>query len=361
MIALALGITALSNSVRLERLWSAPMSKAVAVSRRRKWQDRLIPFMEPGHSGVYTIDPSARAVRFLDTGQFKQFREERDVDSGVGLVSVEEASGYFATFDLASGKKLSAIAVGSGGRRVGYVLFVDLGASGLSAYDVRTGKSAPTVKQASSRFVDPIWDGRRLQLYRISSTERPSWGVFDLVKFNPGSSKPVRSAALSDMPSFDNIVGNPETGSFAIIERDGSGRFEGLTGVFTRDLKRLPLDNKIQWVSDIGPMGILAENGARKPNGEWQFTNVLCLNQNGHREWSAKCNTDSQQSAPRWIGKNVLANGVVLDGTTGRRLGTFPNWSREGESGIIAWNGDTFYRLEKHRIVAAYKIITTGG
>jgi hypothetical protein len=274
--------------------------------------------------------------------------------SGIGNTGNELFT--ITTYDLATRKKLSSIRIHRACNLIG-ATFEDEWHSGgpdeIVHYDALTGQRRVGLPlQYLDRFVTPVWDGNRCRLYAISSQPRPA-GYDDryLVRFNAGSNIPVGKAHLAQGYN-PAVVGNPDSGVFAMLDGDGSGRFTWLSGVFRPDLTRVPV--KVDWVSDVTSRGILGELGKRDGLGNWTFREMQCLSPvTGKLMWVAK-NPKKGFNNARWIGRNVDANGEVFDGGSGRSVGLLD--LPKGKD--LNWHDDVVIRAEGSptRRIAAYRV-----
>lgn len=314
---------------------------------------------------VFILDTKSRSLSLLmRNGWFSS----EDIDSGRGFLTVQQgldltpdprAPRSRFTYDLASGKLLSSIRTRPG-HRVGGIFVEDGGWPANSTpvwYDVVTGRQRYDIPEPyRERVVDPIWNGPTDTLTRVSRARRgePTDEFKDLVEFRGTNASPSHWAPLSHQILVSRIVGNPEEGAFAIMEADGSGRWTALSGVFSRTLKRF--HTRLQWVTDVGPRGILGERGHQDGLGNWHLSRVLCLRQDsGKVIWSAPYEMDSWTDSPRWVGNNVLAGRSLLDGRTGRQIGKLTP-PRSGHD--LGWINDLFVRTDNNsaRRIVAYKI-----
>jgi hypothetical protein len=139
-----------------------------------------------------------------------------------------------------------------------------------------------------------------------------------LIEFEPGTWNRLRSVRAID----GAIVGNPDTGPFALQWISPWQGASGATMFYEKDLS--PLPGGFGWVSDIAAWGALASNAA---NPDLDTTNnheavgILRFDPKTSKvSWFRK---DLQPPA-RWIGRDVLVphgkDWLVLNGMTGQTL-----------------------------------------
>ncbi|HTQ10021.1 MAG TPA: hypothetical protein VMI31_08130 [Fimbriimonadaceae bacterium] len=371
--ALAAAFAALPRVASVE-LWSIPFGgrSGYAYGSRSTPVGKKVAFIWPAQKGdgawTYVIDTRAHTVDLFAKGAFMNGTWwDPGSDCNRGLVTIgSDQSGIgntgnelftATTYDLESGRKLSAVRLHRACTLVGTILsdaWADL-SGGVVEYDDRTGQRRVDLPSVYlGRFVRPVWDGPACRLYTISPEERnqPEWGDRYLMRFTPGSLKPSGKAHLTPVSNWPRVVGDPDTGDFAIIDADGSDTALFLSGVFRRDLTRVPV--QFDWVSDVSPRGVLGERGTRLGK-DLTLKQIICLDpRSGRQLWVAKCSTDTGPDSARWIGGNVLVKGEVLDGRNGRFMGKLELPAGQ----TIEWNGNVVLRVEgktQLRIVA-YRI-----
>ncbi|MFI5385527.1 MAG: hypothetical protein ACHQ50_05335 [Fimbriimonadales bacterium] len=373
LCTLALAVATRPRVVPVE-LWSIPFNgpRGDVYGTQATPDGKKVAFTWPapngGQSWTYVVDTHAHAVQLFARGAFingNRASEGQDCLSGLVTIASDEspeANGgtlfTATTYDLATDRKLSTVRVHNASTLVGRILTDDwvLGQEGIQEYDVRTGqKRADLPESYLARRVRPVWDSPASRLYMVSPQERyqSDFGNRYLVRFNAGSVTPSAKAYLTDS-FYPWVVGNPDTGDFAILgNRDATERFPFLLGLFRADLTRLPI--KLDWVSDVSSRGVLGERGTRDPRGRWNLSQLVCVEpMKGSVLWKAKTSTDGWTGAPRWIGQNVLANDNILDGRNGRFLGKLNlpfgralNWH---DNVVVRMEGKTTHRIVAYRV-----------
>lgn len=193
-----------------------------------------------------------------------------------------------------------------------------------------------------------IWDGKR-KLALIGQNNMPN-DKKDVVEILPGWKKGKRSWLSDYAFGFNKIIGNPDTGTFAIYEE--SSRTEVCTGVFTKDLRRLMSGNLV--VTDIGPGGVLAcRTKSNYQLGEFQSSGkAFCMDCNtGKIKWFGP-----NLSSGFWMGDYVISGqNKILDGKTGYVVGNVPKHP-SGFKREYGHDRDMFSAVTKNDKLAVYQL-----
>ena len=293
---------------------------------------------------VFWFDPLRRKVVPMGEGSFG----EPQIDCDLGLATVQRYNPTTKTetgetYSLSTGKLLSTVT--GRPKRVGrFVMTRD------SKFDLDTWTDAVTGKV--------LWQGEAV--YRGPMTERPPprspiwitpkrWLLIngkggqlasdkkDVVDVQPGTWKELQRSYLSDHAMwFDGIIGDPESGTFAVFE--ATSRSSHSTGIFRSDLTRVP--GRFLNVTDITQYGILDREGKPMMNGDIDFDTIVCADATtGKVKWRA-----SSKEPGRWVGSNVLTGDRLLNGKTGRLLGKLklPRLLAVGRDGtFVGIDGET--------------------
>lgn len=274
-----------------------------------------------GKSRIFWFDPRQRKVVPMGEGSFGELQ----IDCSLGLATVQRyepatKTETGETFDLATGQRLSTVM--NRPKRVGRLVITRDVSQNVTTYsDAVTGKvlwqedtwNRGTVKLKAPLGV-PIWVTSKRWLFIIGEDGQPHNDKKGVVDVEPDTRKELKRTHLSDFAmGFAGIVGNPETGSFAVFEASNRGRY--CTGVFRSDLTRVPV--QFLDVSDITEHGILGREGSVTMTGDPDLNTLVCADAvTGKVMWKS-----SIKELGVWVGRNVLVGDVLLDGKTGKNLG----------------------------------------
>lgn len=306
---------------------------------------------------VFWLDAKKQAVRRLSAGTFTIPHH----DCNQCLVSILEYDHwaneeYTKVYDLRTGSFLNSVP----GRayRVGSLLVRwDEEGSTQSYFDSRTGKRVWQGNMYDDRnkafpppVGTPVWITPTRGIFLIDRSDKSNPSAKDIVDVDVGTWKQAKKSWLSDFSmAFDKLVGNPEVGTFAIYEK--TNRSTQVTGIFRRDLQRLPLD--LLSVSDIGPKGVLGLAGENNESGYPQYKGIVCADAStGRIRWV------SPLKAPaRWAGEYAVTGTKVLNAGSGAIIGQFEY--PKGRK-VFLESGDLVFCVtqnEKPRI-EAYRLIS---
>lgn len=373
MIALLLVIARQSGPVHLRPLWSAPLahSGSLGYNIHVLFDGKAIAFELPQDArgiGTYILNTVKCVVTFRPNERIA----EDDSDCGASFVTfLRPYDGDLPglpgrriadTYDK-NWNKLSSLVAVEGDYRVGRV-FVSQAhmQTGFSVThtshpqvfrDPMTGEprhDMPPDREGNPHV--PVWDSGRKRLL-VVPTGKELTESRELGEFRTGEKTASRKASFdSPLSGFRfNIVGNPEGGDFALISR--SAQSLSLAGIYSESLQRIKLP--VNYVTDIGPKGILGEIGIRDSRGTLAFQRLDCFRPTSHALlWSIPCRGSTSEPGPRWAGSYVVTMNEVLDGANGQTIGKLP-LSNDGKT--IGWVGDVLYRIENSsQQIVAYQL-----
>lgn len=321
----AISVLAVLAAPRVEVQLRIPLPADAAqqwVSERDvRYDPRSGAVMWVSRQMVFRFDPRQRKVVPMGGGHFGELQ----VDCGLGLATVlrrnpDTNALTGETYDLAAGKHLST--VDGWPKRVGRLVITRDTTNNLTTYtDAVTGETLwqedlwqrdKINKRAP--FGDPIWATPKRWLFIIGEEGRHPNDKKGVVDVALRKLQELKRVHLSNYAmQFDGIVGNPETGPFAVFEASNRGRY--CTGIFRSDLTRVP--GKYFYVTDISKHGILSLDGKSDDYGNSNFTGMICADpQTGKVKWRS-----ANKSPGKWVGGNVLVFDRLLDGKTGKSLG----------------------------------------
>lgn len=268
--------------------------------------------------GVYLLKMSSKKVVKISSGNIAYDQ----ADCGQGLVSVYTTENNnkihkTITFRMADGVKVGG--TNDHYRRRGRLFQTPSGIIDLNGKMVHPIPNKPG-KSPRESFGFLIWDGKR----RLTIIGRPRSESKDVVALNANWSR-GKSVWLSDYAfGFDALVGNPDKGTFAVFE--SSNRTRQVTGIYTKDLKRLAGDKPLD-VTDIGPNGIVATRlKFDERRNDYVSDGTICMDSaTGQVKWTGRY-------GGRWWGQYILSSDMnvedakpvirVVNGKDGRLLHT---------------------------------------
>jgi hypothetical protein len=270
---------------------------------------------------IFRFDPRQRRVLPMGEGSF----DEPQIDCELGLATVHRYNpktkkSLGETYDLATGKNLSTVM----GRptRVGRLVMTTDSKPDRKIYtDAVTGEAlwqearwGQGNEALRAPVGVPIWATPQRWLFIIGEDGIPLNDRKGVVDIGIRTLKELKRVPLSDYAmAFDGIVGNPESGPFAVFE--STSRSRHCSGVFRSDMTRIP--GKFHFVTDISKNGILDREATAREFRDPEFTGIVCADvQTGKVRWRA-----STKEPGKWVGAHVLAGDRLLDGKTGRTLG----------------------------------------
>ncbi len=269
---------------------------------------------------IFRFDPRTRKVVPMGVGSFNP-----QIDCGLGLTTVHRRNPTTRastgdTYEVATGKHLSTVK--GWPERVGRLVMTrDEKLQSRTYTDAVTGEVMwqESLRNGATESLrapvgEPIWATPKRWLFIIGEEGRHPNDKKGVVDVALRTLQELKRVHLSDYAmKFDGIVGNPETGAFAVFEASNRGRY--CTGVFRSDLTRVP--GKFFYVTDISKHGILSLDGKADDYGNSNFTGMICADpQTGKVRWRA-----ASKQPGKWVGGNVLAGDELLDGKTGKSLG----------------------------------------
>lgn len=270
---------------------------------------------------IFRFDPRTRKVVPMGAGSF----DEPQIDCGLGLATVHRHNSTTKTstgdtYDVATGKHLSTVT--GWPKRVGRLVMTrDEKLQCKTFTDAVTGEvmwqeslRSEATETLRAPVGEPIWATPKRWLFIIGEEGRHPNDKKGVVDVAIRTLQELKRVHLSDYAmKFDGIVGNPETGAFAVFEASNRSRI--CTGVFRSDLTRVP--GKFFYVTDISKHGILSLDGKSDDYGNSNFTGMICADpQTGKVKWRS-----ASKSPGKWVGGNVLVFDRLLDGKTGKSLG----------------------------------------
>ena len=166
-----------------------------------------------------------------------------------------------------------------------------------------------------------IWSGTR-RLAIIGKNDIPS-DVKEVVEILPSWKKGKRVWLSDYAMGFSEIIGNPDTGAFAVFEE--SNRSKICTGVFSRDLR---------------------EYGNSEIAGK-----LFCLDgTTGKAKWHSQADFSAY-----WLGDKVISGQNILDGKTGRVIGRVP-WPPTNFKQQFGFYKNTFVACTRDNRIAVYQL-----
>jgi hypothetical protein len=270
---------------------------------------------------IFRFDPRSKKVVPMGAGSF----DEPQIDCGLGLATVHRhnpttKTSTGDTYDVATGKHLSTVT--GWPTRVGRLVMTrDEKLQRKTFTDAVTGEvmwqeslRSEATETLRAPVGEPIWATPKRWLFIIGEEGRHPNDKKGVVDVAIRTLQELKRVHLSDYAfGFDGIVGNPETGPFAVFE--GSNRGSFCTGVFRSDLTRVP--GKYFYVTDISKHGILDRDATVRENRDPEFHTIICADvKTGKVNWRAPSKVPGT-----WVGANVLAGDQLLDGKTGKSLG----------------------------------------
>lgn len=256
---------------------------------------------------IFRFDPRTRKVVPMGVGSFNP-----QIDCGLGLATVHRRNPTTRastgdTYEVATGKHLSTVK--GWPERVGRLVMTR-----DEKLQSRTYTDAVTGQVLKAPVGEPIWATPKRWLFIIGEDGHHPNDKKGVVDVALRTLQELKRVHLSDYAmTFDGIVGNPETGAFAVFEASNRTRY--CTGVFRSDLTRVP--GKFSYVTDISKHGILDRDAKVEGSIDDGGTTIICSDpQTGKVRWRAVT-----KQPGKWVGGNVLAFDRLLDGKTGKSLG----------------------------------------
>jgi len=314
------------NQVSVERLFVVPGFSSYSATVDPVTKNFAFS-VEGGQT--YLVDFKSKKARALGPGRI----DAGQIDCGVGLVTVfnPDPEPKSDTYRLSDGKLVGSTA--GFGKRVGRLFQSPGRVLDLNGKTIHRDPSMGGI----------IWDGKRRIAIKSRGTKSEEKDVVELL----AGWKPGKKAFLSNNAlSFDRIVGNPDTGSFAIYEK--SNRTTQVTGIFTRDFKRIGGGSVgVTSISSYGILGSYLKSDIAGAN--LIFDGAFCLNSTtGTVLWKGK-------ASGRWVGAKVVAHDLVIDRKTGKDVARiiYPD---DLES-VIATEGDIVIARVRGGGIGAYRIL----
>jgi len=307
-----------------------------------------------GKSNLYLLQNKERRVLSLGLINYV-FGRVDCLDGILGIGQLATGSNRIYFYRMTDGLKIGEMLWNDKKRRIGKIV-----QDGEQIVDLN---GRLIVKNPTPDFGKPlaaylgilIWNGQR-RLSIVGRGDVPN-DAKDVVELSGDWKKGNRHWMSNYAMVFDHVLGNPDTGAFAVFERNS--RDSVIAAIYTKDFKRIPGDtfNAIS----IGPNGIICCNqrltGSNELAGTGEF---LCLDANsGALKWRGK-------QAGSWFGDYLIANvfqsstldfwpgQAIISGKTGKVIGKMP---MEPKGMLVSGkDGNYCYSVSKSNSLMVYRM-----
>ncbi len=349
-------------------IFAAIALTSVVLIKPRWEQVMLIDFPNKNYFGSASYDPTSKNVMYVNdvaNGSWDAFlylsSQNRYVKLGIchgGGNQFDNGAGLFDTVSshkdprtrnfvrYSDGKRVGSVPRRDGTMRIGSVLQTEQDFTDLNGKLLWRGVPPSFEKSTPGYLGRLIWNGTR-RFAIIGKNDMPS-DVKEVVEILPSWKKGKRVWLSDYAMGFSGIVGNPDTGAFAVFEESNRSRI--CTGVFSRDLRRLISGNVN--ITDIGPLGILGHRVKLLEYGDTEMAGKpFCLDGvTGKVLWHSQ-----KGYSMYWKGDKVICGNNVLDGKTGKVIGRVPspptNFKQQ-----FGFFQDTFVAFTRDNRIAVYQL-----
>jgi hypothetical protein len=306
-----------------------------------------------GKSNLYLLQNKERRV--IDLGQINYVFGKVDCQDGIlgiGRLSTGPDRIYFHR--MTDGFKVGEMPWNEKKRRIGKAVQDHDQIVDLNGRLIVTSPTPPYDKPLNAYLGVLIWNGKR-KLSIVGRGDVPS-DIKDVVELDSQWKKTKRHWMSDYAMAFDSVVGNPDSGAFAVYERNS--RDNAFPALFNRDLKRIGSTDMS--IIDISPKGVMVD--MLKPTAlDWVSTGEYrCLNPStGKVVWKGK-------TFGMWFGNNLVANMLrfnqpdqwngqpILSGQTGKLIGKMP---MEPKGALINANDGVYcFSLQNSNKLSVYRM-----